>query len=173
MMRHYLSFDRRLVANIGDTMYFIPGYFDEMNDTIRFINEEISIVQLKIYHISFNSDFNEIQLTGMDNDGNYYIGDQKLFFSSYEKALNAIKNPKNWEPKCVIDFFETLAPEYQYFLKFPIVPNDVLNGGLVEGIEANIWKDKASIYYKVKHGEINYQMHEYVGWKEPYKIHRL
>lgn len=186
------TFNTKLVAKVGETMYFLePDY--EMIDTGvgvelgKMIVDETCIKKVVINYIGYATNCGVI-LRGVTENGEKVGAVQELFFTTYEKAVEAIETI-NWYylQKPNGDWIEEAKYygniQYRYMLQFPLKPQDIIledeHHYVVNRVVVDIYADQSKVYYQ-GHDDKSYEAgrevhteHEYAGVKNKYEIVKL
>ena len=147
------TFNRKLVASMGNVMYFlnvgiIKKRYEETGKEIM-VTDPTQIHKATVYEIMSRTG-SPVIMYGLTERGRQVIAIQEMVFETYKEALDMVQKikmlylDKDITPtyRSLDDYMSIAKPNYQYMLKFPIMPHDIIleqdSHYMAMGIEADI-----------------------------------
>lgn len=180
------TFDTKLVATIGEQVYYLQPDFDWNNKNKMLVTVD-KIVKSIVYEISYATGCT-VLLHCVNEQGKKFSATQELFYLSKEEAKDAVLKINQYYKKCFDFSWESVEElmskgvnvNYRYWLKFPVKPQDILLEDneyyIANRVIAEICADYASVLYQGPNDKTFYEgrevcfMKEYAGIKDEYEI---
>lgn len=186
-----LTFDTKLVANVGQKVYSVARFYEfAMKDSREFLKltnakSKLFIDLVTIVGVNYVTK-DEIKLYANKDDGEQIVVKQPFLYGTLKEAEEALRDIQSFysrNPNGDWTYKKYSGTKYEYELKFPVKPNDILMKNnicyLVKGIVALIYNGIVSISYEVINNIVDEDMlgscnkHDYNTIKNKYSIEKL